>query len=100
MINKFDFQVGHPSAFAQLAVKERLFLYYKCPRAAQSVAQYAKFNKIFFVLDGRKTFRHRDKSWEMTAGKAFLIGKTDYAREMFEGDDLDVICFYIPDAFL
>jgi AraC-like DNA-binding protein len=52
------------------------------------------------VLDGRKTFHHRDKSWEMTPGKAFLIGKTDYAREMFEGDDWDVICFYIPDAFL
>jgi AraC-like DNA-binding protein len=100
MINTFDFQVGHPSAFAQLAVKEMLFLYYKCPQEENSVSRYTHFNKIFFVLDGKKTFHQRDRSWEMTAGKSFMIRKAAYAQEKFYDYEWEVICFYIPDSFL
>ncbi len=33
MINTYDFQVEHPEMFSHLALKDLLFLHYKCPQA-------------------------------------------------------------------
>jgi AraC-like DNA-binding protein len=100
MINTFDFQLEHPTEFAQLTVKEMLFLYYKCPQIDKKIYLYTHFNKIFFVLDGKKTFHQRNKSWEMTTGKSFMIKKSAYGQEMFAKFEWEVVCFYMPDSFL
>ena len=100
MINTFDFQLEHPTEFAQLNVKEMLFLYYKCPQVDEKVYLYTHFNKIFFVLDGKKTFHQRNRSWEMTTGKSFMIKKSAYGQEKFAKFQWEVVCFYMPDSFL
>jgi AraC-like DNA-binding protein len=100
MINTFDFQVELPGSFAQLTAKEMLLLYYRSPQVDQKGCQYTHFNKIFFVLDGKKTFHQRDKSWEMTTGKSFMIKRAAYGQEKFYDYEWEVLCFYIPDSFL
>jgi len=100
MINTFDFQVAHPDAFTQLSVKQMLFLYYKCPQIEKKLRLYTHFNKIIFVLDGKKTFHQRNKSWELVTGKAFMIKRSAYDQEKFQDFDWEVVCFYVPDGFL
>ncbi len=99
MINTYDFQVEHPQEFTQLTLKDLLFLYYRCPQVEKKVNLYTHFNKIIFVLDGKKTIHHREKSWILTGGKSFLIKKTAYKQERFYETEWEVLCFYIPDSF-
>lgn len=100
MINTYDFQVAHPEYFQQCAVKELLFLYYKCPQEEKKVNLYTHYNKIIYVLNGKKTIHHRGKSWDLTQDKCFLIRKTAYNQERFYGIDWEVLCFYLPDSYV
>lgn len=99
MINTYDFKVEHPREFAQLAAKDLLFLYYRCPQVEKKVKLYTHCNKIMFVLEGMKKVYHREKSWLLTDGKAILFKKNAYQQERFD-DEWEVLCFYIPDSFL
>lgn len=99
MINTYDFQVEHPAEFSQLAVKDLLFLYYRCPQVERKVNLFTHHNKIMFVLDGKKMIHHREKSWLLTGGKSFLLKKTAYQQERFNEIEWELICFYIPDSF-
>jgi len=100
MINTYDFQVEHPEIFSQLSVKDLLFLYYKCPQEDKKINLYTHYNKIIFVLEGKKVIHHRDKSWTLTNEKAVFIKKTAYNQERFWEVDWEVLCFYCPDNYL
>jgi AraC-like DNA-binding protein len=100
MLNTYDFQIEHPNVFAQLSVNDLLFLLYRCPQEEKKVMLYTHHNKIFFVLDGKKMIHHRDKSWMMNGGQAFLLKKTPYQQERFTEAEWEVLCFYIPDSYL
>jgi len=100
MINTYDFQVEHPEMFSQLAVKDLLFLYYKCPQEEKKINLYTHFNKIIFVLEGKKMIHHRSNSWLLTNDKAVFVKKTAYNQERFWDVDWEVLCFYCPDTYL
>jgi AraC family transcriptional regulator, exoenzyme S synthesis regulatory protein ExsA len=100
MINTYDFQTEHPEIFSQLSVKDLLFLYYKCPQEEKKINLYTHFNKLIFVLEGRKEIHHREKSWLLTNEKAAFIKKTAYNQERFWEIDWEVLCFYCPDNYL
>lgn len=100
MINTYDFQVEHPEMFSQLAVKDLLFLYYKCPQEEKKINLYAHFNKIIFVIEGKKMIHHREKSWLLTNETAVFIKKAAYNQERFWEIDWEVLCFYCPDSYL
>lgn len=100
MINTYDFQIEHPKEFSQLAVKDLLFLFYRCPQVDKLVKIYSHYNKIMFVLDGRRAVHHREKSWLLTNGKAILMKKTAYQQERFAEEEWEVLCFYFPDSFM
>ncbi|CAN5220386.1 AraC family transcriptional regulator [soil metagenome] len=100
MLNTYDFQVEHPQEFSQLAVKDLLFLYYRCPQVERKINLYTHYNKIIFVLDGKKIVHHREKSWLLTSGQSILLKKTAYKQERFLDTEWEVLCFYIPDHFL
>jgi len=100
MINTYDFQVEHPEMFSQLAVRDLLFLYYRCPQEEKKINLYTHFNKIIFVLEGKKMIHHRGKSWLLTNDTACFIKKTAYNQERFWEIDWEVLCFYCPDNYL
>lgn len=100
MINTYDFQIEHPQEFAQLAIKDLLFLFYRCPQVDKLVKIYSHYNKIMFVLEGKRKVHHREKSWDLTNGKAILMKKAAYQQERFSEAEWEVLCFYIPDSFL
>ena len=100
MVNTYDFQIEHPKEFSQLAVKDLLFLFYKCPQVNRLVQIYSHYNKIMFVLEGRRLVHHREKSWILTDGKAIFMKKTAYHQERFAEEEWEVLCFYIPDHFM
>lgn len=100
MINTYDFQVAHPDYFKQCAVRDLLFLYYKCPQEEKKVNLYTHYNKIIYVLDGKKSIHHRGKTWVLTKDTCFLIRKTAYNQERFYETEWEVLCFYLPDNYL
>lgn len=100
MLNTYDFQVAHPEYFKQCAVKDLLFLYYKCPQEEKKVNLYTHYNKIIYVLNGKKSIHHRGKSWLLTKDSSFLIRKTAYNQERFYDTEWEVLCFYLPDNYL
>lgn len=100
MINTYDFQVAHPDHFKQFAVKELLFLYYKCPQEEKKVNLYTHYNKIIYVLNGKKSIHHGGKTWVLAEDSAFFIRKTAYNQERFYEFEWEVLCFYLPDDYL
>lgn len=100
MINTYDFQVAHPDLFKQYAVKDLLFLYYKCPQEEKKVNLYTHYNKIIYVLNGKKAIHRGGKSWLLTDDSCFLIRKTAYNQERFYEMEWEVLCFYLPDNYL
>jgi len=100
MINTYDFQVEHPEMFSHLAVKDLLFLHYKCPQEEKMVKLYTHFNKFIFVLEGNKMIHHSGKSWMLSTETAVFFRKTAYAQERFKDIEWEVLCFYCPDNYL
>jgi AraC family transcriptional regulator, exoenzyme S synthesis regulatory protein ExsA len=100
MINTYDFQVAHPDHFKQVAVKDLLFLYYKCPQEEKKINLYTHYNKIIYVLNGKKSIHHSNKSWVLAEDTSFFIRKTAYNQERFYDLEWEVLCFYLPDNYL
>ncbi|MEJ7685037.1 MAG: hypothetical protein WKG06_45770 [Segetibacter sp.] len=100
MINTYDFKVAHPDIFKQLAVKDFLFVYYKCPQVETKINLYTHYNEIAFTLNGKKTLHHRGKSWALTDNTSLFIRKTAYNQERFYEAEWEVLAFYFQDDFL
>ncbi len=100
MINTYDFQVEHPEMFSHLAVKDLLFLHYKCPQEDKMINIYTHLNKFIFVLEGKKMLHHQNQSLLLTTETAVFFKKTAYSAERFREIEWEVLCFYCPDNYL
>lgn len=99
MINTYDFQVERPEMFSQLAVKDMLFLHYKCPQEKKYVYVYNHFNQIAFTLQGIKTLHFGDQSWSMTERTTHFAKKGAWKQENSDFK-WELLAFYFPDEFL
>ena len=100
MINTYDFKVTHPEIIKQLAVKDILFVYYKCPQVDKLINLFTHYNEIVFTLSGKKTLRHRGKSWDLTEDKSIFVRRTAYNQEMYESFGWEVLAFIFNDDIL
>ena len=100
VINTYDFTVAHPDHFKQLAVKDILFVFYKCPQLDKHVKLFSHFNEIVYTLNGRKTLHHAGKSWDLTENEAMFIRRTAYNQQMHDVIGWEVLAFYFQDDFL
>lgn len=99
MNNTYDFKVARPDIIKQLAVKDMLFAYYKCPQVDKILHVFTHYNEIVFTLSGKKTMHHREKSWTLTDNTSLFIRRTAYkAEKKFEGWEVLAFCF--QDDFL
>jgi len=92
--------VARPDYFKQLAVKDLLFLQYKCPQAEQHVYLFTHFNQISFTLSGKKILHHGTKSWFLTDNTSLFVRKTAYKQEQVHTVGWEILAFYFPDSFL
>ena len=60
MYNNFEFIVTHPDIIKQLAVKDMLLAYYKCPQLEKQVNLFLNYNLITYTFRGKKTFHHKN----------------------------------------
>ena len=63
--NNYDDTIADPVTFKQLAVKDALFLYYRCPQVDKQVQLFSHYNEIMFTLDGSRIMYHNGKSWTL-----------------------------------
>lgn len=100
MVNVYEFKVEHPEMFKQLAVKDMLFAYYKCPQVDKVVHVFSHYNEITFTLSGKKTLHHREKSWTLTDNTSLFIRKTAYKAEKYDFEGWEILAFCFQDNFL
>ncbi|MBL7696994.1 MAG: helix-turn-helix transcriptional regulator [Chitinophagaceae bacterium] len=100
MNNTYDVRITRTDIFKQLAVKDMLFAYYKCPQAEKVVHVFSHFNEIAFTLSGKKTMHHREKSWTLTENTSVFIRKTAYKAEKYDFEGWEVLAFCFQDDFL
>ncbi len=98
--NTYDFTVTHPDHFKQLAAKDMLFAFYKCPQLDKHVKLFTHYNEIVYTLRGRKTLHHGGKSWDLTDNEAMFIRRTAYSQQMHHMIGWEVLAFYFQDDFL
>lgn len=97
--NNYDDSVADPVSIKQLAVKDALFLYYKCPQVDKHIQLFSHYNEIMFTLDGSRTMHHSGKSWTLTKHSCLLTRKTAYLQELPETVGWEVLAFYFQDSF-
>ena len=100
MINTYDVHISRPPGFKQLAVKDMLFVYYKCPQVEKYAKLFAHYNQIAYTLCGKKTIYHSGKSWVLTDDTSVLIRRTAYKQEMDHSVGWEVLAFFFQDNFL
>lgn len=100
MNNTYDFKIAHPDIIKQLAVKDMLFVYYKCPQVDKLVHLFTHYNEIVYTLSGKKTLHHREKSWDLTDNKSLFIRRTAYNQEMYDSVGWEVLAFIFHDDIL
>ena len=100
MYNTYDFRVARPDIIKQLAVKDILFAYYKCPQVDKILHVFSHYNEIAFTLSGKKILRHREKSWTLTDNTSLFIRRTAYTAEKYDFEGWEVLAFCFQDDFL
>jgi len=100
IFNTYDFTVAHPDHFKQLAVKDMLFVFYKCPQLDKYVKLFTHFNEIVYTLRGKKTLQHGERSWELSDNSALFIRRTAYNQQLHHTIGWEVLAFYFQDDFL
>jgi len=100
MYNNFEYIVTHPEIIKQLAVKDMLFAYYRCPQVEKQVNLFLNYNLITYTFRGKKTFRHRDKTWTLTDNSCIFVRKTAFNQERDDMVGWEVLAFYFQDNFL
>lgn len=99
VFNNYDDTIADPVAFKQLAVKDALFLYYRCPQVDKHIQLFSHYNEIMFTLDGSRTMHHNGKSWTLKKHSCLLTRKTAYLQELPELVGWEVLAFYFQDSF-
>ncbi len=97
--NNYNDTLADPVTFKQLAVKDALFLYYKCPQVDKQLQLFSHYNEIMFTLEGGRILRHGEKSWTLTKHSCILTRKTAYLQELPEATEWKVLAFYFQDSF-
>ena len=100
MYNTYDFKITRPDIIKQLAVKDMLFAYYKCPQVDKILHVFTHFNEIAYTLSGKKTLHHREKSWTLTDNTSLFIRRTAYKAEKYDFEGWEVLAFCFQDDFL
>lgn len=97
--NNYDDTIADPVAFKQLAVKDILFLNYRCPQVDKHIQLFSHYNEIMFTLSGSRIMHHSGKSWTLTKHSCLLTRKTAYLQELPHLVGWEVLAFYFPDDF-
>lgn len=97
--NNYDDSVANPVAFKQFAVKDALFLHYRCPQVEKHIQLFSHYNEIMFTLGGSRTMHHSGKSWTLTKHSCLFTRKTAYLQELPELVGWEVLAFYFQDSF-
>jgi AraC family transcriptional regulator, exoenzyme S synthesis regulatory protein ExsA len=97
--NNYDDSVANPDAFKQFAVKDALFLHYRCPQVDKHMHLFSHYNEIMFTLEGSRIMHHNGKSWNLTKHSCLLTRKTAYLQELPELVGWEVLAFYFQDSF-
>ena len=100
MINTYDYKIAHPDIVKQLAVKDMLFTYYRCPQVEKQVNLFIHYNLIVYTLRGKKTVHHGEKSWTLTDNTSLFVRKGAYNQERDDVEGWEVVAFYFQDDFL
>lgn len=100
-MNVYDFHKANPDIFKQLILKDQLFLFYKCPQREHILQAYSNFNSLAFTINGKRIFRHGNKTWVTNKERGFLMKRGAFLQELPpENIEWEVLVMYLKDNYL
>ena len=75
MYNYYERVKSKPEVYTQFAVKELLFVHYKCPAIIPISDLWSQHNYVQYILTGKKAFHTPDNSLVINAGDALFVKK-------------------------
>lgn len=100
-MNLYQLHISNPDVFRQFAVKDILFLYYKCPQKERILQLHSTYNQFVFSLAGGRKFHQGDNSFLVNKNSGYLMRRAGFLQEM--RDDIkgwELLAFYIQDDYL
>ncbi len=100
-MNLYKLHTSHPEIFKQFAVKDILFLYYKCPQKERILQLHSSLNQFVFSIRGGRIFHQGDHSYPVDHNSGYLMRRAGFLQEM--SDDIkgwELMAFYIGDDYL
>ncbi|GAB4030074.1 helix-turn-helix domain-containing protein [Spirosoma gilvum] len=100
MTNVYDFLTYQPEIYRQFTGKELLIAYYDCPQSQQFADTFTPHSYLTFVLRGKKWIHRQGKTWLFTEGNLEFVKKGGLLQELYLGEKLRTINFYVHDSYL
>ena len=100
-MNIYEIHKTNPDIFTQLALKDQLFLYYKCPQREKIIQLYSNHNQISFTISGQRIIHHGNKKWVTNRNKGLLVKRCGFLQELPDSyTGWEVLAFYLLDSYL
>lgn len=100
MTNVYDFLKYQPDTYKQFVCKDLLIAYYDCPQSRHREDIFTHHSYLTFVLRGSKRIHRQGKTWLLSVGSLEFVKKGGFIQEVFLGEGLRALTFYVPDAYL
>ena len=100
-MNLYQLHISNPDIFRQFAVKDILFLYYRCPQKDRILQLHSTYNQFVFSIAGGRIFHQGDNTFHINRGSGYLMRRAGFLQEM--SDDIkgwELLAFYIKDDYL
>jgi AraC family transcriptional regulator, exoenzyme S synthesis regulatory protein ExsA len=105
MVNFYEKVLTHPDYCRQFSCGDSLITVFNCPAEARLMTDkftdvWSKYNYIFYVLEGKKTWHTASGSYEIKQGSCVFIRKGAWILEQFFDTGFCLVLFFIPDEFV
>jgi len=99
IVDVYEYFKEHPG-YNKLVGSDYLLVEYKCPINVEDYQLWTESHLITYVINGRKDWFAKDKTYAIKGGDALFIRKGVYSTRQYFEVDYCVILFFINDNFI
>ena len=99
IIDVYEYFKKHPG-YNKLIGSDFLFVEYKCPLEIEEFQLWTKSHLITYVVNGKKDWLSRNRTFQLTAGDALFVRKGVYTTKQYFEEEYCVMLFFITDNFI
>jgi AraC family transcriptional regulator, exoenzyme S synthesis regulatory protein ExsA len=99
MLNAFDVIRANPTA-KRFEIGEILFAQFNCPAQEEPLGIWSQTDHLVHVVSARATWKTSSGTWSAQAGETVFFRKGAFVSPPHVEEELCILIFFIPDAFV